>query len=137
MNTHPHLRAYLAGIAVPTFLTPLVVCGFAIEHFRFGVAVPIERVLIFPMALLPVLWGAWNVLYFLLGQRLRLPFGFHGSLFFAVFGPIGFFLARFVLDLSAVFTLPFFGVMIPSGLLAYYLLWKYLVSYFNRLLGLA
>ncbi|MBI1749471.1 MAG: hypothetical protein HYR59_02290, partial [Acidobacteria bacterium] len=96
----------------------------------------IERVVVFPLALLPILWGAWNVLYFLLGQRLRLPFGFHGSLFFVVFGPLGFFLARFVLDLS--FLPPgFLGVVIPSGLLVYYLIWKYLVSYFNRLLGLA
>jgi len=136
MNTHPHLRAYLAGIAVPTFLTPLGACAFAIERYRFGLVVPIERVILFPLALLPIFWGAWNVLYFLLGERVRLPFGFHGALFFVVFGPIGYFLARLVLDLS-FFPPGFFGVMIPSGLLAYYLIWKYLVSYFNRLLGLA
>jgi len=136
MNTHPHLRAYLAGIAVPTFLTPLGVAAFAIARFGFGIPVPIERVVIFPLALLPILWGAWNVLYFMLGQRLRLPFGFHGSLFFVVFGPIGYSLAHLVLDLS-FFPSGFFGVMIPSGLLAYYLIWKYLVAYFNRLLGLA
>ena len=31
----------------------------------------------------------------------------------------------------------FLGVVIPAGLVVYYLIWKYLVSYFNRLLGLA
>ncbi|MCL5288427.1 MAG: hypothetical protein M1453_10595 [Acidobacteria bacterium] len=136
MNTHPHLRAYLAGIALPTFLTPLGVCAFAIARFGFGVPIALERVAIFPLALLPFLWGAWNVLYFLLGERARLPFGFHGSLFFVIFGPLGYLLAGQVLDLSF---LPhgFLGVVIPAGLLVYYLLWKYLVSYFNRVLGLA
>jgi hypothetical protein len=136
MTTHPHLRAYLAGIAVPTFFTPLGVCAFAIARFGFGIPVPIERAIVFPLALLPLLWGAWNVLYFLLGERVRLPFGFHGSLFFVVFGPVGYFLAGHVLDLR--FLPPgFLGVVIPAGLLVYYLIWKYLVSFFNRLLGLA
>lgn len=136
MNTHPHLRAYLAGVALPTFLTPLGVCAFAIARFGFGIPVALERVVVFPLALLPFLWGAWNTLYFLLGERARLPFGFYGALFFVVFGPLGYLLAGHVLDLS--FLPPgFLGVVFPAGLLVYYLLWKYAVSYFNRVLGLA
>lgn len=136
MNTHPHLRAYLAGIAVPTFLLPLGLCVFAVARFVYHIPIPLERGLIFPLALLPILWGAWNVLYFLVGTHLRVPFGVFGALFFLLFGPLGFFLAHFVLDLS--FLPPgFLGLVIPVGLIAYYLIWKYLVLYFNRLLGLA
>ena len=136
MNTHPHLRAYLAGVALPTFLTPVGVCAFAIARFGFGAPIPVERALVFPLALLPILWGAWNALYFVLGEGRRLPFGFHGSLFFVLFGPVGYFLASRVLDLS--FLPPnFLYVVVLTGLLVYYLLWKYVVAYFNRLLGLA
>jgi hypothetical protein len=136
MKHHPHLRAYLAGIAVPTFLTPLGVAAFALARFVFGIPIPIERVIIFPLALLPIIWGAWNVLYFLVGVRLQLPIGIFGALILVFFGPLGYFLAHLVLDLS--FLPPrIFGVGIPVGLIAYYLIWKYFVSYFNRLLGLA
>lgn len=137
MNTHPHLRAYLAGIAVPTFLTPLGVCAFAIARFGFGIPIAIERVVIFPLALLPFIWGAWNVLFFVMGTRLRLPIGVFGALIFVIFGPLAYFMSHFVLDLNFLFTPGFFGAVIPAGLLAYYLLWKYVVSYFNRVLGLA
>jgi hypothetical protein len=136
MYQHPHLRAYLAGIVVPTFVLPLFLVAFAFARLVRDVPVPFERVLVFPLALMPILWGAWNVLYFLLGAPSRLPLGFFGALFFLLFSPLGYFLSRVVLGLT--FPLPLFlGTVIPGGLVAYYLIWKYLVAFFNRLLGLA
>jgi hypothetical protein len=137
MNTHPHLRAYLAGVALPTFLTPVGVCVFAIARFGFGVPVPIERVIIFPLASLPIIWGAWNVLYFLVGTRLRLPIGVFGMFIFVFFGPLAYFLIPHVLPDLGLILPRLLPAAIPAGLLAYYLLWKYVVAYFNRVLGLA
>ena len=34
---------------------------------------PLERALIFPMAVVPNVWGLWNVLYLALRHRVRMP----------------------------------------------------------------
>lgn len=134
MNPHPHLRAYLAGCAVPTFVLPLFLGMYALGRFAYEIPIPFERVMVFPLALLPILWGAWNVVYFLLGSRL--PIGLHGAILILLLGPLAYFLSRVVLDLSFPFPV-FLGVVYPAILITYYLVWKYVVSFFNRLLGLA
>ena len=62
MNTHPYLRAYMPGIVVPTVFLLVAMTGFMLARFVYNVPVPIERVIVFPMAVVPNLWGAWNVL---------------------------------------------------------------------------
>ena len=57
MNTHPYLRAYLAGIAVPTMFMLVVLTFFIVARFVYNVPVVIERLLVFPMAVVPNLWG--------------------------------------------------------------------------------
>jgi len=63
MNTHPYLRAYLAGVFVPTLVLPMMLAGFITVRLVLALPIPIERFVVFPMALVPTLWGLWNMLW--------------------------------------------------------------------------
>jgi len=148
MNTHPYLRAYMAGIVVPTVVLLFLLTGFVIARLVYHLPIPIERVMIFPMAVVPSVFGVWNMFFVWLRPRPHLPIGFHGAILPFVLAPSGYLLARAlgVLTLGpegAVYfqtiTVPytFFAVGFPCGLIAYYLVWKYLVGFFNQVLGIA
>ncbi len=137
MNKHPYLRAYLAGIAVPTVFLLMVMSGYTIIRYVYNVPIAIERVIVFPMAAVPNAWGLWNVLYraFIGGRRVSL--GVFGGALPLVLAPCGFAVTR-VLDftvphvVSAV--VPF---ALPFALIVYYLVWKYFVGFLNAELGIA
>jgi len=148
MNTHPYLRAYMAGITVPTFVLLIALAAFVTVRFVFYVPLPIERVLVFPMALVPTLFGVWNIFYVWLRPRRHLPIGFHGALLPFLLAPLGALLGRCLGILSfepsgllyfQQVTLPY--PFLPGGfacaLIGYYLVWKYVVDFFNRVLGIA
>jgi len=145
MNAHPYLRAYMAGISVPTPLLLVALTLFSIARFVYHVPVPVERVIIFPMAIVPNLFGVWNVLY--LASRSRLPLGIHGALLPFILAPLGFFLARALGFLHVTgYGFIYFDVLkihyahlamvFPAVLVVYYLVWKYLVGFFNRVAGI-
>jgi hypothetical protein len=148
MNTHPYLRAYMAGITVPTMLLLVILSGFVIARYTFHIPIPIERAIIFPMALVPNLFGAWNIFYLWLRPRRHLPIGFHGAILPFLLAPAGFTLATCSgFAVAAPSGLVWFhGVVVPYrffaagfcfALIAYYLVWKYLVGFFNKVLGIA
>src|SRR5712692_3803065 len=97
MNRHIYLRAYMAGIAVPTLLLLVGMTIFTVARFVYDVPVPIERIIVFPFALVPNLWGVWNILYVALSGRPRLPIGLHGAVLPFLVAPLGFAITR-VLD---------------------------------------
>ncbi|MFZ0801447.1 MAG: hypothetical protein WBQ09_08430 [Terriglobales bacterium] len=148
MNTHPYLRAYMAGIVVPTLVLLLVLSGFVIARLVCRVPLPIERVIVFPMALVPNMFGLWNMFYLWLRPRPHLPIGLHGALLPFLLAPCGLALASglgFVtlgsrglmwLD-QLVVPYPYVAVAFAVGLIVYYLVWKYLVGFFNQMLGIA
>ena len=41
MSTHPYLRAYLAGVFIPTLLLPVILAGFIVARLVIGVPFPI------------------------------------------------------------------------------------------------
>ncbi len=148
MSQHPYLRAYMAGITVPTILLLIGLTGFCVARFVYNVPIPIERVIVFPMAIIPNLFGVWNMLYVLLRSRRHLPIGFHGALLPFVLAPIGVTLARafgFVVlghqglvlfhAITVSYALP--ALVFPIAVVVYYLIWKYLVGFFNEVLGIA
>ena len=49
MNTHPYLRAFLAGAFVPTLVLPLMLAGFVVLRLGLQFPFPIERFLVFPI----------------------------------------------------------------------------------------
>jgi hypothetical protein len=148
MNTHSYLRAYMAGITVPSMLLLVVLSGFVITRYTFHIPIPIERAIIFPMALVPNIFGLWNIFYLWLRPRPHLPIGFHGAILPFILAPTGFLLATcsgFLVANSTGLTW-FHELVIPYGelavgfcvaLIAYYLVWKYLVGFFNEVLGIA
>ena len=135
MNKHPYLRAYLAGIAMPTMFMMIELSFFIIARFVYNVPVVIERLLVFPMALVPNLWGLWNMLYVRLGPGHRLPLGMHGATLVFLLVPVGLTLAWalgiWILTPTPTLILTVF----PVALIVYYLVWKHIVGFFNQLLG--
>jgi hypothetical protein len=148
MNTHPYLRAYMAGIVVPTIVLLFALTGFILARFVFQVPVPIERAIAFPMAIVPNLFGVWNMFYLWLRPRPHLPIGVHGALLPFILVPLGYAVgsALGVINLTAKCAVYFSLIQVPYalfavgfafGLIVYYLVWKYLVGFFNQVLGIA
>jgi hypothetical protein len=148
MNPHPYLRAFLAGVFIPTLVLPIMLTGFIVVRLVLQFPVPIERGIIFPMALVPSVWGIWNMLWQLPSLRARLPLGVFGALLPLVLVPCGASVGAAV----GVLTLGASGVVwfqvwhisyaviacgICVALTAYYLAWKYVVAFLNRTLGIA
>jgi hypothetical protein len=137
MNRHPYLRAYLAGIAIPTVFLLGIMTGYTILRYVYNLPVPIERVIVFPMAAVPNIWGLWNVLYTAGIAPSKFPLGLFGAILPILLAPFGYAVAR-LLDFSipsVVFHA--FPYAFPVGLILYYLAWKHLVGFLNQELGLA
>ena len=144
MKPHPFVRAYMAGIAVPTLMLILILTVYTYNRFYFEVSSqfviplpgePLDRAIVFPMAVVPNMWGAWNMLYLALRSRLKWSLGVHGAILPLLLMPMGFALAS-ALDVFPVqwdFALP----MAPVGVTVYYLAWKYLVGFLNQEVGIA
>ena len=144
MKTHPFVRAYMAGIAVPTCMLIIILTVYAYNRFYFEVSsqfviplpgAPLDRAIVFPMAVVPNLWGVWNILYLALRSRLRWSLGVHGAVLPLVLMPLGVALARSldVFELNWELVLP----MVPVGMTVYYLAWKHLVGFLNQEVGIA
>jgi hypothetical protein len=137
MNQHIYLRAYMAGIVVPTVFLLVVAAVFTMLRSVFDVAVPIERVIVFPMAVVPNAWGLWNILFIALRTRWQLSIGLHGALLPILLAPLGMVVASLLNFPIPRFAVHAFPIVAPVALMVYYLAWKYLVGFLNRALGLA
>src|SRR5881227_1962926 len=132
MNQHIYLRAYMAGIVVPTIFLLVVATVFTIARYIYNVPVPVERFIVFPMAVVPNAWGLWNVLFVAWRRRVPLSLGLHGALLPVLLGPLGL-VASALLNFSIpVFAAHAFPVLAPVALIVYYFAWKYFVGFLNR-----
>jgi hypothetical protein len=147
MNTHPYLRAFLAGAFVPTLILPLLLLGSILIRLEFQIA-PVERSLIFPMALVPSLWALWNMLWLYSHTRTHLTIGSHGAILPLLLMPGGAALASclgiLVIGANGIVWFQLlhvsYALVVPlflAALAAYYLAWKYIVGFLNRVLGIA
>lgn len=148
MNPHPYLRAYLAGAFVPTLVLPIALTVFIVTRIVLRVPVPIEQALIFPMAVVPSLFGLWNMLWVKTHSGTHLPIGVQGAFLPFLLLPAGAVTASCfgVLQLGASGIVWFSACYVPyafliagflCGVAAYYLVWKYIVGFLNRVLGIA
>ncbi len=148
MNTHTYLRAYLAGIFVPTLVLPLILTGFITVRLVLALPIPIERFIIFPMAVVPSLFGLWNMLYLWSSARTHLPLGVHGAILPFLGAPTGAFIASCLgmLQFGAhgitwfqAYQIPyaFIAIVFMAGVAFYYLVWKFVVGYLNHAMGIA
>jgi hypothetical protein len=134
----------MAGIVVPTCTLLVILVVYAYNRFYFEVSSqfviplpgrPLDRAIVFPMAVVPNVWGVWNMLHLALRSRLRWSIGLHGALLPLLLMPLGIALAG-ALDVFHIqwqFALP----MAPVGMTVYYLAWKYLVGFLNQEVGIA
>jgi hypothetical protein len=134
----------MAGIVVPTLFLLVIMAVDAYHRYYFEVssqfvlglpARPLDRALLFPMAIVPNVWGLWNMLHLALKSHVRWPIGVHGAFLVMILIPAGVLLAR-TLDAFTIqwrFALP----MVPIGMAVYYLAWKYFVGFLNEEIGIA
>jgi hypothetical protein len=145
MNTHPYLRAFLAGVFVPTLLLPVMLTVFLLVHYVFQPGFPVERGLIFPMSLIPVTWGLWNVLWKYSHPATNLSVGAHGAILPLFLLPAGTLIATTagIVHLGPGSVSWFKTIQVPYSLIAlffaaalaaYYLIWKHIVGFVNRTL---
>jgi len=135
MNRHPYLRAYMAGALLPTWFMVIALAGFVIARLVYQLPVPIERMIAFPMAGVPNLWGLWNLLYLALALKNRVGLGVWGALLPAVLIPAGLILAR---HLGILMLTPMLGLaVLPLAAAFYYLVWKHLVGFLNEVVNVA
>ena len=143
MRPHPYLRAYMAGIVVPTLFLLVIMSVDAYHRYYFEVpsqfvlglpAAPLERALLFPMAVVPNVWGLWNMLLLAIRSRRQWPIGVHGALLVPLLFTGGITLARTldVFHIQLQYALP----MLPIGMALYYLAWKHIVRRLNEELGI-
>lgn len=136
MNKHLYLRAYMAGIAVPTPLLLIAMTFYTVFRLIYHFPVPVERFIVFPMAVVPNAWGLWNILFIAWRRRLPLSIGLHGALLPILLAPLGILVASVLSFQVPSFVAHFSPVAAPIGLLFYYFAWKYLVSFLNRVLDI-
>src|SRR5918994_379732 len=93
----------MAGIVVPTVFLLLIMSIYAYNRFYFEVSSqfviplpgePLDRAIMFPMAVVPNVWGAWNMVHLAVRSRTRWSIGLHGALLPLLLMPAGFALAR-------------------------------------------
>jgi hypothetical protein len=137
MNQHTYIRAYLAGIAVPTVVLLGVMTGYCVLRYVYKFPVPVERVIVFPMAVVPNLWGLWNVAFIALRSRWQLNIGLHGALLPILIAPLGIVVTSLLNFSIPGFVAHAFPILAPLALIVYYFAWKYLVGFLNGVVGLA
>lgn len=137
MNQHPYLRAYMAGIVVPTLALLVAVSAFIVVRYAFAVPLAIERVIIFPLVFVPNLWGLWNILYVALLSHRRISLGLFGAVLPLILAPGGWLVTRLVGFPVPSFVLMVLPFALPVALAIYYLAWKYLVGSLNAIVGVA
>ena len=95
---------------------------------------PFEKFVMFPMAVVPNLWGVWNTLFVAMTLKRWIPMGAWGAFLPLIILAGG-------LGLAYALDNPVFGIkdalfVLPVAVPAYYLIWKYAVRFFNRVVGL-
>ncbi len=138
MKTHPYLRAYMAGITIPSVLLLLGMTMFIVARHVYDIAIPLERVIVFPMAIIPNLWGLWNMIYIFLKTKpyRYLSLGFHGALLTFVQIAIAFGISRLVKFDIPEFITSVSPLGFPILVIVFYMAWKHLVGFFNGMLGI-
>ncbi len=136
MKTHRYLRAYMAGITMPTIFLILAMSVFTIARYKYEVSIPFERFIVFPLVIIPNLWGLWNMAYLRLRSYRYLPIGFHGALLAFVQLAVAFGITRLINFEIPAFAASVFPFSFPIAVIAFYLIWKHAVAFFNAMLGI-
>jgi hypothetical protein len=128
----------MAGVTVPSVLLLIVFMVFCVIRLGYHPEFPIERVLVFPLALVPAIWGVWNMVYLATHKRRYIPLGCHGALVPVFLVPVALWNAKaFGFELTLAESWTIVVVAVPQLAIIYYLVWKFLVGFLNETLGIA
>src|SRR5215475_4467397 len=125
MTKHLYIRAYMAGIFIPTLFLLVVMTVYCAVRYAYNLPVPIERVIIFPMAAVPNLWGLWNILYVAFFSRRQVSLGLFGGALPLLLAPLGYLITRLLEFPVPHFVASVLPIALPIALALYYLAWKY------------
>ena len=125
----------MAGVVPPTVFALAIYLAINLGHQIFHTQLPpVERFIVFPLVVGPNLWGLWNGLRAVM--RRRLPLAIHGALLpivnFAVGYPAAMAL-KIEITPEMLHTLP---MSLAMSMVAYYLVWKFAVSFLNTLVDI-
>ena len=137
MRPHPYVRAYLAGIAAPTLILLLLLALFVAVRLGHRIPEPLERFVVFPMAIVPNLWGLWNMLYVALPGGRRWPLGIHGAVMPFLLAPGGWLMTRLLSFPVPGLVWHLVPYAFPFAVIVYYLAWKHIVGRLNAIIGIA
>jgi hypothetical protein len=137
MNQHPYLRAYMAGICVPTLVLLVIITVFTFVRYVYNVPVPIERVIVFPLAIVPNLWGLWNIIYIALLAPRHASLGLFGAAMPFLLLPGAWLVTRLVEFPIPPIVAHLVPYGFPFGVIVYYLVWKHIVGRLNAIIGIA
>jgi len=129
---YPYLRAFMAGITLPTMVVPAIIALVSMQHSSVR-PFHLEDVVFFPVGLVPSAWGLWNILYVRLRRHRDVPLGVFGA---ALLIPLG--LAGYAIQTALgkmIWTNEVLVVGVPIAIVFYYLAWKHIVRRLNDLLG--
>jgi hypothetical protein len=129
---YPSLRAFMAGITLPTMVIPVVIALVGMNHSSVR-PFHLEDVVFFPVGLVPSAWGLWNVLYERVRRHREIPIGWFGV---ALLIPLG--LAGYAIQTALgkmLWTKELLMAGVPIAIVLYYLAWKHIVGRLNELLG--
>ena len=131
-----HSRAFIAGLAFPAVLLPVVYLILNQTGLMVAISLPLQ----FQPLFLPIIFGFWNVLYFAIGRRN--PVKAKNSRLWVTGIILGLIMASFVVFVSELPEL-IFGITGGSPYLPliiapviYGLIWRYVVNSINNLVGL-
>jgi hypothetical protein len=137
MTKHTYVRAYMAGIFTPALFLIVIMAAYCAIRYIYNLPVPIERVIVFPMAVVPNLWGLWNTLYVAFFARRHISLGLYGGALPLLLAPCGYAVARLLHFPIPNVIYGVFPIAFPIGMALYYLAWKYIVGFLNAELGIA
>jgi hypothetical protein len=131
MTRHPYLRAYLAGILVPTLVLPGIMLGYILMRYVDNIPIPVERIIVFPMAAVPNIWGLWNVLYVARLAPRRFPIGLFGAILPLILMALGYLVARAIDFPIPAIIWHLLPVLAPVAMVLYHFVWRHFVGFLN------
>lgn len=130
-----YIRAFIAGSSFPAIIWPFLYLGIS---FTFSPTAD------FPIGLIPltipILYGLVNILYFWIGKRCPIKdvnqrLLSTGALFGLGLSLYGNFVSNIPQELFKL-TGAMQYITIPIAIIAYALIWRYIIKYINKLVGL-
>lgn len=134
--TAMYVKAFIAGLAFPATILPVFYLVLYLVGHSSVRNLPLQFMPLFS----PMLFGLWNVLYFVIGKRC--PVKNRHSRLWTTGASLGFLAALlgvFVIKLPELL-FGFTGILnylpLITAPIIYGLIWRYIVSYLNEVVGL-